>query len=273
MKAILFLAFVLGLFLSGCFMDSEISAAVQKGSYKMCDELDTSKNKERIDDCYSQVAQKKGDEKICAGLKASTYKTLCYEGVAIKLEKPELCKNVDATNNQRNCYTQIAIAKGDKTLCEDVKELPDECYIDFAQHSGNPKDCEGVMQDSDSQDQCYSYFGNTKKDESYCNKILAQSIKDDCILAVAPQVEGNLLCPKIQMKSKRESCIIKVAAIMKDESQCNGITYETPAYFTCMKQVAVADKSLAVCDLLKDAEEKKSCILQVNNAAATTPED
>jgi hypothetical protein len=272
MKAILFLGIILGLFLSGCFMDSEIAAAVAKGSYKMCDELDTSKNKERIDDCYSQVAVKKGDEKVCASLKPGTSRTNCYEGVAIKLEKPELCKNIDAQWNQRNCYTKIAISKGEKDICKQVTDLPDDCYLEFAKNSNNPKDCEGVMKEQASSDQCYSYLATAKKDESLCTKVVAQASKDDCILAVAPQVNGNLLCPKIQMKSKREDCIIKVASIMKDESQCGGIAYETPAYFTCMKQVAIADRSLAVCDLLKNAEEKKSCILQVNNAAATSTE-
>jgi hypothetical protein len=269
MKTLLAVGILACILLSSCFMDSEIMAAVQKGSYKMCDQLDTSENAGRIDDCYAQVAAKKGDADVCPKIQNAGYRSECYEGVAKKNNDPSLCKFIDAQWNKVQCFSQIAINKNDKTVCRDLDIMRDQCYLQFAKNSNNPADCENVMQDSNTQDECFSYMGTTKKDESFCNKILVPSTKDDCLLAIAPQVQGNLICPKIQIKSKRENCIITVAAIMKDERQCGGIDYQTSAYYTCMKQVAISAKSLAVCDLLKDIAEKDSCIRQVNNAAAS----
>nr|MBA4404783.1 hypothetical protein [Nanoarchaeum sp.] len=274
MKSIVFILIFSLIFISACefMIDEEIMAAVKKGDISMCDELDTSKNANRINDCYAQVAAKTGEEDICPKINDGYYQAQCYEKVAIKNKNIELCSKVTAEYNQRNCYTQIAISKKDSSICKQIKEtfFQDDCYIEYAKGTGEVNDCYALMTESTKQDECFLWFAEEKKSEKICEKIGSVSIKDDCYQKVGIAIQGNLLCAKIESQTKRDNCYFEVASKMGSVDVCNKIDSKTQLWITCIKQVAITQNNKYFCEMLSDKPaEQESCKLQVDNARAS----
>jgi len=262
--------------LSGCWLfggDAEIEAAVAKGDISMCDELNTTNNPTRIDNCYAQVAAKIGDESICPKIDDARYKDSCYKEVGIKNKNSELCKSVKNEFEQENCFSQIAIAKKDKSICNDITNSGQKtlCLYNYAKATNDVKVCKEDIQDSIYKDECFRAVGIGTKSDALCKEIVDEGKRNDCYYQIAIVTDGNLLCNKITTVSIKDDCFLKIALARKDAQQCSNIEWKSRNWYGCIRQVAVLTKDESVCKgwILENPEELKSCTLQVNNAIET----
>ena len=260
---------------TGC-VDEEIAQIAKKGDVSLCDDLNTSKNINRIEECYAAVAKETGEVSICQSMpEKSSYTGTCYENVALKTNNEDLCAKVDAEVNRRECYTSIAVNKKDMSICtkQDGDWETDMCIVAFAKKAGDVDTCRTIeITDTKYRDECILHFAQENRNELLCDDINDPKYKDDCYLGVAPLIKGNLLCKKIDNQWKRDQCHMKLAVGLDSSDECNNIEYETYSWYSCVKQVAVARKDKNTCTMIlrdEHPEERKSCEMQVANAIAS----
>lgn len=267
-KIIIVGIFVLSLFLlQGCFGDSEALEIAKNGHYTDCDSLDTSDNKNRIQNCYATVGERQNDPDACRAIESSGRKSYCLEDVAIDLHDETLCDEVTNSMSKRNCFVEIGVYKNDPSLCRKVgSENVDMCYREFAKKSGDMSVCDNIPAKTDSSDKCLLQFVSESKDESFCDKIGKESNKDTCYSDLAKSMNLNLMCAKIKNSYKRDQCHIHMAIEFENTDECNRMEKaDTNAWNTCVKQVAVAKLSPSTCTMLLGSE-RESCEMQVRNA-------
>lgn len=273
--------FILAISLTGCFqIDEEINEIAKSGSYQDCDSLDTSDNKNRIEQCYSKVGQKQNDVNACNAIDGTqrTLRDNCYGDIAVDTKNTDLCDKLNF--NKYACYADVGLASGNPHICMNlgVDDAP-SCYKRYATSIGDVEVCKSIISGNSERDSCLYFFLGEAKDETFCAQFEKQSYKEDCYVMIAPKVKGNLLCDKITNQQKKENCIISVAKESKDINHCNGIDVYSKRWFDCAFQVAIVTQDKSICKSFPDstieqgdlAEKKKSCEMQVQNAIESTP--
>lgn len=141
-----------------------------------------------------------------------------------------------------------AIAKRDISLCALL--TPDL-----------KKQCEILVFDSMSSDLALKY-----NDIAYCNEILDDGIRDGCLQEIAFKTRNKRLCSNISSDSAFDKCLMHFAFAEKDWQICTNDIVREIDIDICLKQIAVALKSIEICSQMSLEPEKADCLLKVELA-------
>lgn len=123
------------------------------------------------------------------------------------------------------------------------------------------KQCELMVFDSISSDLALKY-----NDAGYCNDILDDGIRDSCIQAIAWNIGNKSLCYEINSESTYDKCLIFFAVRENNWQICANELARKFDTDVCLKQIAVASKSIRICELMSLEPEKADCMLRVEIA-------
>ncbi|MBU0979426.1 MAG: hypothetical protein KJ709_01350 [Nanoarchaeota archaeon] len=227
--------FILGLsvsllLLSGCdllFVDEETQEIGKSGSYTDCADLDTSKDKKRIEKCYSYVGRKQDDPTACAAASGS-YRDDCYEDVAVDLGREDLCDEIGSKNDKRSCFTDIAVNKEDPNICANLKAgEANICNKDYSIGAGDFDSCSLVTSDDES-DECYMHFAVADSNVELCADLNSKKNRDECHYGIALTNTNSQFCGSIEDETKRQQCHDTIEATEESEgckydSDCDDI--------------------------------------------------
>ncbi len=107
----------------------------------------------------------------------------------------------------------------------------------------DPSFCESYR--GEEMDWCYAFAANMRADPELCNKIVSDTIIEECFEEVAPEVNDPEKCEKLRTTREKTSCYINVARLRKDISYCDKISGE---HYSCFSVVAVATLNESLCE-------------------------
>ncbi|MDD4877835.1 MAG: hypothetical protein PHO02_02235 [Candidatus Nanoarchaeia archaeon] len=123
------------------------------------------------------------------------------------------------------------------------------------------KQCEILVFDSISSDLALKY-----NDISHCDEIIDEGIRDSCIQQIAFKSGDKSLCSGIESESAFDKCIMHFALKARDWQICANEIVRKIDVDLCLKQIAVALKSIDICSQMSLEPEKADCLLRVELA-------
>lgn len=127
----------------------------------------------------------------CPQITDSYDRDSCYFNFLAKKEQVsslEQCDKITVnTAWKTTCYNKFAKISGDKTICADIEPdlIQDKCYFDVACEIGDISICEMFEEDKgttySSTVLCYKCVAIKNNDESICEKIHDNGVKEDCL--------------------------------------------------------------------------------------------
>ncbi|MDI6738267.1 MAG: hypothetical protein QME12_07195 [Nanoarchaeota archaeon] len=141
-----------------------------------------------------------------------------------------------------------AIAKRDISLCALLdSDLKKQCVI--------------LVFDSISSDMALKY-----NDSAHCREILDEGIRDSCTRELAFKTGSKAMCSEIKSEAAFDKCLMHFAAKAKDWQICVNELVRKIDIDICLKQIAIALKSIDVCSQMSLEPEKADCLLKVEIA-------
>ncbi len=245
--------------------DEEILAIASDGTYTDCASLDTSENKNRIEECYEYVGMRQDDPDACAAA-TGYYRDSCYEDVAVDLNDETLCNEIDDKNDKGDCYTDIAVNKADPSLCENLDGgRANECYKEYAEDTGDFDACALIPEKDDESDECYLHFAVQDNNRELCEDLNEKKYRDECRSELAVMNQDQTLCEEIEKKKVREECLENVESLTPEPGKCQ---YDSECDSICEGEIKWAmgcNPREGVCEKTFDYD----CREEIENFAGT----
>lgn len=155
---------------------------------------------------------------------------------------------ISATSTYESSYFSDAVRKRDISLCSQLTlDLQSSCKI--------------MVMDALGSDMALKY-----NDIKQCNDIVDSGIKDNCMREIAWKLNNMGNCMNISSKSIKDKCVMFFALKQNDWQLCaNSIEIDINRDI-CFKQLAIAAKSLAICNEISMGSEAADCNLKVELA-------
>lgn len=219
---------------AGCFT----AVALKTGDSKICEQL----REELMYACISLVAECKKDETLCDDrISDLTYQWGCISGVAKAKKDVSLCEPIENPAHRNPCIEGVAAAKKDVSLCNMIEENSsrDDCIVEVAIAAEDPSLCSQLSSSLDYwKYQCLMNVGMAAQDMEVCNRIPLESRAEE---------------------DMAEKCIKNVSS-GKNQGVCNQISDAEFRDYYCLTQIALEQKDVSVCDRITDKERKNNCI-------------
>lgn len=139
-----------------------------------------------IQQCYFSMAKTLNDSKICEFITRpnySNYRNNCLHDIATALNDISLCESVDDQFDKGACYQTFTRLGTDKAVCEKVQNETgkDFCYLGYVEKTSDISICDSVIKTDHYRDSCYWFVATNKKQESLCEKIVAEYDRKNCV--------------------------------------------------------------------------------------------
>ena len=164
-----------------------------------------------LDLCIEDIAKDEDNIFICDRINKKSYQWACYSGFAQRRNDSSICDVIDGNSYHKIiCYEAISKKNMDPSMCEKMKDVPSErdgydydvCYGNIATLKNDPSYCEKIIQDR-AKGQCYSYFGFTTNDMSYCDILRKYEegrhlLLNNCYIQHAIKKRDKSICEKVE---------------------------------------------------------------------------
>lgn len=136
--------------------------------------------------CFNSIAMSKKDFSICNKILPPNLKTRaeCFSSMANKVSDERICDFIQIKEDKYWCYTREAVKKKDFEICQNIPESKesytpnrDRCYVDVAKESQNFSICDKVAT-KDFKTYCVALSESSK---SICEQIENRQYKDQCL--------------------------------------------------------------------------------------------
>ncbi|MFA5887146.1 MAG: hypothetical protein WC852_00335 [Candidatus Nanoarchaeia archaeon] len=177
-----------------------------------------------------------------------TCKSMCAIGEKQAGSCGEMKCCISATSSNEISFFTDAVKNRDISLCSKlVLDLQSSCKI--------------LVMDALSNDLALKY-----NDISQCYDIIDLGIKDNCMREIAWKLNNIGNCLNISSKNIKDKCVMFFALKQKDWQLCaNSIEIDINRDI-CFKQLAIASKSLGICNEISMESELADCTLKVELA-------
>lgn len=142
--------------------------------------------------------------------------------------------------------------------CEDIRNEFERsvCFMNRAIKEGDESFCEENITFEDHRTMCLAVI---RADESLCEKISLESIKDGCFWNVAGEKFSGDICEKIMDEADREDCFYHMATDIRNETVCKKMS-QGHRKDRCFRIIAELKKSEAICDNIDSEDTKYWCL-------------
>lgn len=188
----------------------------------------------------------------CQKLQNLTKQGSCYYELAKATKDITLC---DKATDKNVCILGVAVAKQDASLCAQAhftSQNPTADEDQFVKWTG-----------------CYQPIAVAKKDQSVCDGLTNQGLKQTCYSAVAVAQGNSTSCNNLTDDSAKDECYSGIAKSNSDDSYCAKIksAYTEDA---CYQIVGIAKLDTTICDKMVDFDSKDefkgACYLKIAEA-------
>lgn len=168
-------------------------------------------------------------EKICSKITFDEHKNQCYTQMATRTKDVKICEKIEKSkydSNLAECYANVAYATVNKSMCDKVsiREWRNYCFIGIASKTEDVKICNDIEQIS-IRNWCISELAQVTKDVALCEKISTEEDKISCFSGVAQAKSDPEICNKIPPEKKPERNYCRQALLDKHyyRGSCLGI--------------------------------------------------
>ncbi len=127
--------------------------------------------------CFTELALKQQDEKICDNIISYVDGNTCIMKIAVIKHDVALCRTINHAEIEKECFQNVVIEAADSSFCESmVDREKSECFYDLAMLTQNESLCEkmdvkysGYIKGSD---MCFFEFARKKQDRTLCEHII-----------------------------------------------------------------------------------------------------
>lgn len=202
-------------------------------------------------DCCAELGRNTLDISVCEqamgiGAMGIGCSNACYEAIAIQTHNfsigdiaknrldSSVCEEIEDNYNKDSCYIYVAINEQNLSLCELITDgqIKDGCFEkvpkkqrNIAIDTLNETLCENVINQT-LKDNCYLNIAIKKEDYSLCEKIIIQNNKDMCYRYECDYNPDPDVCEKIFSQKNKDYCYLHVAIKKQNEFLCEEIVSE-----------------------------------------------
>ncbi len=204
-------------FLTGCLtnVDPNDSCSALKGAAKdncYSEQLKCSKISSDVvrDSCVAELAQAKGDIKVCLLIEDTATKGFCQHTLA---DTVEVCRNIENTYWYENCMYQFGISENSYEHCWEISndELRHECVRTVALELKSVEGCQYLpnkvgLKKINKRAECLFQLALSTNNLAICDDMGTRKNKDVCKLRFAKLRSDQLICDGINSTVIRETC-------------------------------------------------------------------
>lgn len=152
-----------------CIDNVYVAEALNNLKTDFCGQAVSEKTKQN---CITEIAVRKNDEKVCEAHTNSEAKDFCVSlilsGIAREADDMDLCLKVPQESYRNSCFYAIVSKKASRSYCDGLGELKDRCLdIVISSEAFSKADlalCEEIS-DEASRDACLAELGGVDSDE------------------------------------------------------------------------------------------------------------
>lgn len=221
--------------------------------------------KDKIDKCYYELAEEKGEIALCEQIANQTDKRHCLVRVAVSKGDESLCAESWSTTDQKECFTGVAVKKGDSSVCDGLTNMVNktQCYLSVAEETSQVEVCKkmdfaNVYKRQFCVDNVAMQTGNAEDCEAHYD---AES-ELDCLKNIASETGDMNICDDMNDEEDKADCIAAIAIEKNDENMCAKANdnYERNS---CYSAIAENKQSLEICDKIDDERDMSNCYVRV----------
>jgi hypothetical protein len=160
--------------------------ALGDGSPRMCYYINGKYETEMALQCFTHFAIEDLNPSLCSAVLV-TNRWACYTDYAIETGDKGGCYAIDtrAEASREDCFEQYAYAYDDLLSCNEIETpyVRQICYsaLIFDPEEITLAECNGITL-PEWKDKCFQELARQEDSQTYCNYIVSQTVKDNCIL-------------------------------------------------------------------------------------------
>lgn len=122
------------------------------------------------------------------------------------------CPDIADAAQKEQCYQRLAVARGQVELCEFVgTDRRDGCRREVANRTRNVSACLPIQKDFD-RNVCLNDLAQSSKTPDACLRVTFPSMRVDCVVSIAKQMNDQRVCERLPVAEESESCKGKFVA-------------------------------------------------------------
>jgi len=219
------------------------------------------------DECYSDVASLTGSSaKVCGLMSTDEKKNTCFTSLSISSNNTSYCYNCTSTEASDACFMAYAELKLNSSACLLISDQPtavscnNKVNSELAVKHRDPSYCRLIVSDSSEledyyHDQCVYSLVFEYSDTSFCNNLLNQTLRSNCLSAVAsPESCASEIDP-----NSRSICYFNLAVNEEDASYCERVD-SSSLKDNCYYQIALVTGDGSLCGKIMAEGLKATCL-------------
>lgn len=198
------------------------------------------------DSCLANGTISRRDARGCTDIKSLDVRDGCFSSIANLTRKISLCDNVTDFSSRMGCFAGFPEGAGRSYDCFMLPVAKrDACFLEAALHTGEPSHCLNMMERGNI-DPCMSGLGKSAKNSTICERVIAQDLRDECLLHAGLAYNDTASCAKIRGDSAAR-CFNEIAHTKADVSICGLISARYNLRNICVDEISRIRNDPALC--------------------------